>query len=108
MINPSTQDKTEGTIHEVKGAIKEKAGEVTDKLTTPTWRLMATRKRLPEKCRTLSERLKRLWGSKRSTAHQAIFAMGLPSLLLPTLFTKNAKRMGHGVDGNRTPRHACV
>jgi uncharacterized protein YjbJ (UPF0337 family) len=30
MMKPSTQDKTEGKLHEVKGAIKQKAGEVTN------------------------------------------------------------------------------
>ena len=29
MMKPSTDDKTTGTLHEVKGAIKQKAGEVT-------------------------------------------------------------------------------
>jgi uncharacterized protein YjbJ (UPF0337 family) len=29
MINPSTQDKTAGKLHELKGAIKQKAGELT-------------------------------------------------------------------------------
>jgi len=30
MMKPSTKDKTEGTIHEVKGTIKEKLGRVTN------------------------------------------------------------------------------
>jgi uncharacterized protein YjbJ (UPF0337 family) len=29
MMKPSTEDKTTGTLHEVKGAIKQKAGEIT-------------------------------------------------------------------------------
>ena len=29
MMKPSTEDKTSGTLHEVKGAIKQKAGEIT-------------------------------------------------------------------------------
>jgi uncharacterized protein YjbJ (UPF0337 family) len=29
MMKPSTEDKTAGTLHEVKGAIKQKAGELT-------------------------------------------------------------------------------
>ncbi len=29
-MKPSTKDKLEGKVHEVKGAVKEKAGEVTD------------------------------------------------------------------------------
>ena len=28
-MKPSTEDKTTGTLHEVKGAIKQKAGEIT-------------------------------------------------------------------------------
>ncbi len=30
MMEPSTQDKATGKLHEVKGAIKQKAGEVTN------------------------------------------------------------------------------
>jgi uncharacterized protein YjbJ (UPF0337 family) len=29
MLKPSTQDKTEGKLHELKGAIRQKAGELT-------------------------------------------------------------------------------
>jgi uncharacterized protein YjbJ (UPF0337 family) len=29
MMKPSTEDKTEGKIHEVKGTIKEQVGELT-------------------------------------------------------------------------------
>ncbi len=29
-MNPSTQDRTEGKIHEVKGAVKEAVGKATD------------------------------------------------------------------------------
>jgi uncharacterized protein YjbJ (UPF0337 family) len=29
MMKPSTEDKTTGTLHEVKGAIKQSAGELT-------------------------------------------------------------------------------
>ena len=29
MMKLSTDDKTKGTLHEVKGAIKQKAGEIT-------------------------------------------------------------------------------
>jgi uncharacterized protein YjbJ (UPF0337 family) len=29
MMKPSTQDKTKGTIHEMKGKIKEEIGKVT-------------------------------------------------------------------------------
>jgi uncharacterized protein YjbJ (UPF0337 family) len=29
MMKPSTQDKTEGKLHEFKGAVKQKAGELT-------------------------------------------------------------------------------
>jgi uncharacterized protein YjbJ (UPF0337 family) len=29
MMKPSTQDKSEGTIHEVKGKIKEEVGKLT-------------------------------------------------------------------------------
>jgi uncharacterized protein YjbJ (UPF0337 family) len=29
-MKPSTEDKTTGTLHEVKGAIKQKAGEITN------------------------------------------------------------------------------
>ena len=29
MMKPSTDDKTTGTLHEVKGAIKQNAGELT-------------------------------------------------------------------------------
>jgi len=28
MMKPSTEDKTTGTLHEVKGAIKQKAGQI--------------------------------------------------------------------------------
>ncbi|HVC48196.1 MAG TPA: CsbD family protein [Terracidiphilus sp.] len=31
MMKPSTDDKTTGTLHEVKGAIKQNAGELTKK-----------------------------------------------------------------------------
>jgi uncharacterized protein YjbJ (UPF0337 family) len=30
MIKPSTQDRTEGSLHEVKGKIKEEAGKATN------------------------------------------------------------------------------
>jgi len=30
MIKPSTQDRTEGKLHEVKGRIKEEAGKLTN------------------------------------------------------------------------------
>lgn len=29
MMKPSTQDQTEGKLHELKGAVKQKAGELT-------------------------------------------------------------------------------
>ena len=63
MMKPSTDDKTTGKLHEVKGAIRQKAGELTK---TPTWRLMAELKRMPEKFKTLSARLKRLLENKRN------------------------------------------
>jgi uncharacterized protein YjbJ (UPF0337 family) len=31
MIKPSTEDKAEGKLHEVKGRIKEQIGKTTDK-----------------------------------------------------------------------------
>jgi uncharacterized protein YjbJ (UPF0337 family) len=40
-MKPSTQDRTEGKIHEVKGKIKEEVGKATD---DPDWKSQASGK----------------------------------------------------------------
>ena len=41
-MKPSTQDRTEGKLHEVKGQIKEEVGKVTN---DPTWKLQGKQRR---------------------------------------------------------------
>ena len=46
LLKPSTQDRTEGKLHEVKGKIKEEVGKATN---DPIWKSQARRRRKPAK-----------------------------------------------------------
>ena len=61
MMKPSTQDRTEGKLHEVKGKIKEEVGKAT---TTPIWKSQGKRKRKLAKFKNGSAVLKRLSENK--------------------------------------------
>ena len=45
-MKPSTEDRTEGKLHEVKGRLKNRSER---RQTTPIWKIQETRKIMPAK-----------------------------------------------------------